>query len=203
PVELLKELPKVGITRTQFQDEVRQNGLPDIVPPEPFPQVRNLALSYKMYWGHDRAIRESCRRLLSKRLVNVFAVVFRIIDVSSHLFWTYMDPVQLKNASTPEEIHALDEEFGRRMEPVYMYADAILGEMMQHANSHTNFIICSDHGFKFDHGRYGHSFMEEPPDGILILNGPAFRHGEKLQGATLLDITTTLLYLKGVPIGKD
>ena len=45
--------------------------------------------------------------------------------------------------------------------------------------------------------------MKQPPDGIIILNGPLFRKHYQIQNATLLDITPTLLYMEGIPTGKD
>jgi predicted AlkP superfamily phosphohydrolase/phosphomutase len=156
-------------------------------------------------------VREACRRLLSKNKVDVFGVVFRIIDVSSHLFWTYLDLDLIaemrdklaKNQLTPQDIDRIDGEFTKIIEPIYIYADRIIGDFLRHADEHTNIIICSDHGFKFEEGRYGHSSMKVPPDGIIILNGPAFKKNYKLEGATILDITPTLLLLEGIPIGRD
>jgi hypothetical protein len=45
--------------------------------------------------------------------------------------------------------------------------------------------------------------MDVPPDGIVILSGPSFRKNHEISGATLLDITPTLLYSFQIPIGRD
>jgi hypothetical protein len=39
--------------------------------------------------------------------------------------------------------------------------------------------------------------------GILIMKGPGIRHGYRFDDATILDMTPTLLALRGLPIGED
>lgn len=212
PPDLLKELPGVGMTRDKYLEDCKKFGLPTAV--HPAVESRNVDLlynGYKTYWGQDKAVREACRRMTQKHPVDVFGVVFRIIDVSSHLYWTYLDlkfvdEMRAKQAAgtmTPDDIKRIDAEFVKLIEPVYNYADRILGEFMKRGDRNTTYIICSDHGFKFEEGRYGHSSMKEPPYGIIILNGPAFKRNNRIDGATLLDITPTLLYLEGIPLGRD
>lgn len=212
PPELLNELPKVGITQKQFEAERVEFGLPaDLHPQSRVQTLEGLAGGYKTYWSHDRAIRESCRRMLDSHPVDVFAVVFRIVDVSSHVFSGLLEPKMMSRAGLQEasgelsqsEINRIDEKFAELLEPVYIYADSIVGDFVQHAGSGDNVIICSDHGFRLDHGRYGHANMDPPPDGILILNGPAFKKGHRLLEASLIDITPTLMQVENLPTGRD
>jgi len=46
-------------------------------------------------------------------------------------------------------------------------------------------------------------YHQDSPDGLLILYGSGIAAGAKIQGASVLDITPTLLYLMGLPIGRD
>ena len=41
------------------------------------------------------------------------------------------------------------------------------------------------------------------PDGVVVLFGKHIRQGKKIENASLLDITPTILYLFGLPAGKD
>lgn len=212
PPDLDKELPKIGLTKEKYLEDCQKFGLPTAVhPPAQSKNVDLLFDGYKTYWGQDKAVREACRRMTAKHPVDVFGVVFRIIDVSSHLYWTYLDAdlvdkMRAKQAAgtmTPEDIKTIDAAFVKLIEPIYIYADHILGEFLKYQDKDTTYIICSDHGFKFEEGRYGHSSMKQPPDGVVILNGPMFKRNNRIDGATLLDITPTLLYLEGIPLGRD
>ncbi|HSE40409.1 MAG TPA: alkaline phosphatase family protein [Acidobacteriota bacterium] len=212
PENLVKDLPKIPISMDRYLEERRKFGLPENLKPDANSKVIDqLATDYKGYWAQDRAVRESCRRLLTKQNVDVFAVIFRIIDVSSHLFWTYLDPNLIAEMRTKSEtgnlsakdIQRIDAEFTKFIGPIYEYSDRILGEFLHRADSDTHFIVLSDHGFKFEEGRYGHSAMNEPPPGIIILSGPSFRKNHMIQNATLLDIAPTLLYLQNIPVARD
>jgi len=212
PPELLKELPRIGISKDRFLEDCDKFSLPVKEPPKAISKnIDQLYNGYKTYWGQDKSVREVCRRMLVKQNVDVFGVVFRIIDVSSHLYWTYLDQklvdgMRLKleqGKLTDEDIKIMDAEFTKIIEPIYIYADHIIGDFLKYQNANSNFIICSDHGFKFEEGRYGHSSMKTPPDGVIILSGPLFKKNHKIEGATLLDITPTLLYMQGLPIGRD
>jgi predicted AlkP superfamily phosphohydrolase/phosphomutase len=213
PADLINELPGVPMTMERYLEDRKKFGLPtELRPPQASSKnIDELADTYKSYWAQDRAVRETCKRLLNKKDVDVFGVVFRITDVSSHLFWTYLDMdflTQMRKKEeegtlTREDIHHIDDEFSKIIEPIYVYADRILKDFMKKADENTTFIIVSDHGFKFEEGRYGHSSMKQPPDGIIILNGPLFKKHHRIENATLLDITPTLLYMEGIPRGKD
>jgi len=198
PASLMDELPKVGLTSRSFEVEKEKFGLPQRLNTGLTTESK-LANNYKTYWGHDKAIRESCLRLLAGKDVEVFAAIFRIVDVSSHLFWNFLNPDLLHQ----KDIRRSDEAFSKILEPVYVYVDQILGDFLKLSDENTHMIVCSDHGFQFVDHKYDHNGMKVPPDGILILNGPAFKRNVQIQGATLLDITPTLLYLMNVPVGRD
>jgi tetratricopeptide (TPR) repeat protein len=68
----------------------------------------------------------------------------------------------------------------------------------------------SDHGFHPDHLRPkaipripAGPAIEHRDFGILALSGPGFKKDELLYGASVLDITPTILTLFGLPVGED
>ena len=71
-------------------------------------------------------------------------------------------------------------------------------------------ILVSDHGFHSDHLR-PKRIPNEPagpavqhrPFGIFCMKGPHIKKDERIYGATLLDVTPTVLTLFGLPIGED
>ena len=46
-----------------------------------------------------------------------------------------------------------------------------------------------------------HSHHHE--DGIILLAGPGVRESHKIEGSSVLDVTPTVLYLMGLPVGED
>ncbi len=92
----------------------------------------------------------------------------------------------------------------------YRFHDMMLGVLVELAGPDANIILCSDHGLNADRLRVRESAGEplDPADGcrpygIFAASGPAFRRGELVLGASLLDITPTILSLYGLPVGED
>jgi hypothetical protein len=46
-------------------------------------------------------------------------------------------------------------------------------------------------------------YHDAAPDGLALFYGPGIARGAKFQGASVVDITPTLLYLMGLPLGQD
>ncbi len=86
----------------------------------------------------------------------------------------------------------------------------MLGELLAAAGSDTTVLLMSDHGFHPDKLRPS-AIPIEPAGpavehrhyGIFVLKGSDIKTGEKIQGATVLDICPTLLSLFDLPAGQD
>ncbi|MHC4140346.1 MAG: alkaline phosphatase family protein [Planctomycetota bacterium] len=92
----------------------------------------------------------------------------------------------------------------------YRFHDMMLARMMQLAGDDVTVVICSDHGFHSDHLRPPATPAEPAGPavwhreyGILCMRGPRIRKGERVYGASVLDITPTILTLLGLPVGAD
>jgi len=132
------------------------------------------------------------------------AVYFDLIDHMSHGFMTYYPP---KLSFVDDEMFNL---FNQVVEGTYILQDYMLGHLLELAGEDTNLILLSDHGFHSDHLRPKHTPSEPAgpayqhrPLGILLLHGPLFKKDERIYGASLLDITPTILYAYDLPIGQD
>ena len=55
----------------------------------------------------------------------------------------------------------------------------------------------------FKGGTYLTGYHDDGPDGLALFYGPGIAQGAKFQGASVVDITPTLLYLMGLPLGQD
>jgi predicted AlkP superfamily phosphohydrolase/phosphomutase/tetratricopeptide (TPR) repeat protein len=92
----------------------------------------------------------------------------------------------------------------------YIYHDMMLGALLELAGPETTVILMSDHGFHPDHLR-PKSTPNEPAGpaaehrqiGIFVACGPGIKQDDLVFGASVLDITPTMLSLFGLPVGRD
>jgi predicted AlkP superfamily phosphohydrolase/phosphomutase/TolA-binding protein len=92
----------------------------------------------------------------------------------------------------------------------YRFHDLMLGRLLELAGEEATVILISDHGFHPDHLR-PRALPREPagpayehsPYGIFCIKGPGIKQDELVHGASLLDITPTLLTLFGLPTASD
>ncbi len=132
------------------------------------------------------------------------AVYYDTIDHFSHGFMKYHPP-QLPWISDRDF-----QLYQNVINTTYEFHDLMLGTLMQLAGEDTTIIIVSDHGFHPDHLR-PKELPNEPagpaeehrPFGMFAALGPGIKKDELVFGASLLDITPTILTLLGLPIGRD
>jgi hypothetical protein len=92
--------------------------------------------------------------------------------------------------------------------------DAILGVFLQSKHPEEILVVLSGHGmeplpvtrrivetFKGNRDLFG--YHDHGPDGLVLFYGSGIARGAKIQGASVVDITPTLLYLMGLPLGQD
>jgi len=132
------------------------------------------------------------------------AIYYDTIDHFSHGFMKYHPP-QLPWISDKDF-----ELYQNVINTTYEFHDLMLGTLMQLAGEETTIIIVSDHGFHPDQLR-PREIPNEPagpaeehrPFGMFAALGPGIKKDELVFGASLLDITPTILTLLGLPIGRD
>lgn len=139
------------------------------------------------------------------------AAYFDAIDVCSHHFMPFHPP-KMPNVSDADFELYEDVIVG-----VYRFHDLMLGRVLELAGPDTAVIVLSDHGFHSDHLRPLTPPAEDDtpsaeaaldaawhrPLGVICLAGPNIRKDERIYGATLLDVTPTMLTILGLPVGKD
>lgn len=132
------------------------------------------------------------------------AIYFDGIDHFCHGFMKYHPP---RLEWVNEDDYELYKEV---VNAGYQFHDMMLGTYLQLIDDDTTVIIVSDHGFHPDHLR-PREIPNEPAGpadehrqfGIVAMMGPRLRRNEHLFGASLLDITPTILSLFDLPIGED
>ena len=131
-------------------------------------------------------------------------VYFDGIDHFCHGFMKYHPP---RLEWIPEADFELYKEV---VNAGYQFHDMMLGTYLELIDEQTTVIIVSDHGFHPDHLRPKEIPNEPagPADehrqfGVVAMMGPGIKQNEHIFGASLLDITPTILSLFGLPIGDD
>ena len=133
------------------------------------------------------------------------AVYLEEIDRFGHEFMEYRPP------RMPHVDEREFEIYKGVMDGVYTFHDMMLGRLLELVGDDTTVIIVSDHGFHSDELRpEGSSKIEQGrpvawhrPYGVLAMRGPHIKPGERVYGASLLDITPTILAMLGQPVAKD
>ncbi len=130
------------------------------------------------------------------------------IDSVGHNFMQYHPPRM-------PHVSERDYELYRNvMISIYQLHDLMLGALLQLAGEETTVILLSDHGFFSDYRRPVVKDMTAQqraeveaswhrPLGVLAMAGPGIKKGEKIFGASLLEILPTALALLGLPVGAD
>ena len=92
----------------------------------------------------------------------------------------------------------------------YRYHDMMLGRLLALAGEDTTVMLISDHGFHPDHLRPkaipkepAGPALEHSPYGIVVMKGPGIKKDSTVYGASLLDVTPTILTSLGLPVGED
>lgn len=126
------------------------------------------------------------------------------IDHFGHGFMKYHPPRQ---AWIGERDFSL---YSGVMEAGYRFHDMMLGALLALAGDDTTVILMSDHGFHPDQNRLENIPVEPAGPaaehrhyGILAMRGPGILAGERIFGASILDVCPTILRLFGLPSGRD
>ena len=135
---------------------------------------------------------------------DVTAVYYDAIDITCHAFMKFHPP-QLPGV--PDEHY---NNYKDVISSMYKFHDMMLERLLDLAGEDTTVMLVSDHGFHSDNLRPkmlpkdpDAPALEHRPFGIFCLSGPGIKKDERVYGATLLDVTPTILTLFGLPVGRD
>lgn len=142
--------------------------------------------------------------VMEKEPWDFMAVYYTCIDHFAHGFMPYHPP-KLDRVS--------DEDFEIFKDVVtgaYRFSDMMLGRMLEFCDEDTTVIVCSDHGFHSGHLRpEGQPRDPSGPTiwhrdyGMFVMKGPNIKKDERIHGASLIDLTPTILAVMGLPQAED
>lgn len=151
----------------------------------------------------NSSVHAAASHLIQDQPWDFMAVYYSGIDQFGHHFMPYQPP-KLESVSEADA-----RRYGQVMEGCYRFHDLMLRSLLKRCDAdETTVMLVSDHGFASGDARPGPNGYEDPvgwhrPYGVVCVAGPNIRRGERLYGATLLDVAPTVLHSFGLPIGRD
>lgn len=163
-------------------------------------------LQHFMYaYSTGTAYRDMGLKLYQQYQPDYMGIYFEQVDTLSHLYMKYTEP----------KMEGLADEFYEKYKDVipnyYIYQDQIIADFLETIDKDTVVIICSDHGFKTGDKRLAENVATSVAKahlwheimGVVVMWGGPIEKGVEMEGASVLDITPTILYLLGQPVARD
>ena len=202
PPELIERLAELRLHREEIVGEMVDPFVPRAreVDQTKDPRLSGLASTI----AECVSIHSAATWLIENQAWDFCAVYYDAIDHFCHGFMRYHPPKQ-------EQIKQEDFDLYQNVVTMaYQLHDQMLGVLLKNVGDDVTVILMSDHGFHPDHLRPraipsipAGPAIEHRDFGILAIKGPGIKRDELLHGASVLDITPTLLALYGLPVGDD
>ncbi len=142
--------------------------------------------------------------VMEKEPWDFMAVYYTCIDHFAHGFMQYHPPRQKHIRERDYEI------FKDVVAGAYRFSDMMLERLLSMTDEDTTVILCSDHGFQSGDQRPMISPREPAGPaiwhrrfGVFLMKGPNIKKDERIYGASLIDITPTILTALDLPIADD
>jgi predicted AlkP superfamily phosphohydrolase/phosphomutase/tetratricopeptide (TPR) repeat protein len=160
--------------------------------------------SFAKILSENCSIHNAATWILQNEEWDFLAVYYNGIDHFCHGFMHYHPP---KMDGIPEEKFEIYKDV---VNGAYRFHDMMLQTLLDLAGPEATVILVSDHGFHSDHLR-PRGIPAEPAGpavqhrqfGVVCMKGENIKQDERIYGATLLDVTPTILTLFGLPVGED
>jgi len=163
--------------------------------------------SFAKIVAENCSIHNAATWILQNQPWDFMAVYYNAIDHFCHGFMHYHPP---RMEGIPEDLFEIYKDV---VNGAYRFHDMMLQTLLELAGPEATVLLVSDHGFHSDHLR-PRGIPAEPAGpavqhrqfGIVCIKGTPgaqIRQDERIYGATLLDVTPTILTLFGLPVGAD
>ena len=202
PASLVKELAYLRVHPAEITE---QHILPFIPRAKEIDQKEfNTLEALSKILADTATVHSTATYLMDKQEWDFTAIYFDGIDHFGHGFMKYRAP----------KMPAVDQQSFEILKDVvdggYIFHDMILEKYLSMIDEDTYVIITSDHGFHSGIQRpqilpkiNSAPAMEHNPMGMVCFYGPGIKKDDRVNGATLLDLTPTILAILGLEIGKD
>jgi predicted AlkP superfamily phosphohydrolase/phosphomutase len=158
----------------------------------------------------DRIYDRIAQMLARTRPAQVTLTRYQSLDAIGHYFLRYAMPSEFGDVTDDER-----RRFGSVLEQHYAIIDEIVGRAMAAIGPDDLLLIVSGYGMeplgfakRLTERAIGDPDLsgthDAAPDGFLMAYGPMVAKGRRVQArASILDVTPTVLYFLGLPIGRD
>ena len=126
----------------------------------------------------------------------LFVYVNTLVDRVSHPYWPYTQPQDYDGVES-----AKARRHAETVRDAYREVDRELGAVLAAAKGDYDVVVLSDHGFQSNGDRHILTGRHHP-DGIYLISSARMR-AQPGQRAHIEDVTPTVLYMLGLPIGRD
>jgi predicted AlkP superfamily phosphohydrolase/phosphomutase len=157
----------------------------------------------------DRTYDRISRSLQSSRPAEVTVTRYGSLDPIGHYFLRYADPAQFGNVTEEER-----RRYGSVLEDHYRLMDDAIGRAIAALGPDDLLLVVSAYGM--EPLGFGKRLLEQvigdpelsgsheaAPDGFLLAYGAKVARGRPLRRASVVDVTPTILYFLGLPVGRD
>jgi hypothetical protein len=158
----------------------------------------------------DREYEAAARRLQERHGVQVLAIRLQALDATGHSFLRYADPQRFGDVLVSDDERL---RYGRLLERSYAHVDAVIGRVLDTLGPDDLMLVVS--AFGMEPLSLGKRLLERAlgnpdlsgshegaPDGFLLAYGSAVQPA-RLRRGSVLDVTPTVLYFLGLPVGRD
>jgi predicted AlkP superfamily phosphohydrolase/phosphomutase/tetratricopeptide (TPR) repeat protein len=149
------------------------------------------------------SVQAAATALIQSEPWNLMCVYYDAVDQFGHEFMPYHPP---RMNGVSERDFELYQEV---MRGCYRFHDMMLHALLQYVDAETTVMLISDHGYECGRRRPPLDQGKQDPEGchrtfgVVCLKGPDLKKNDRLYGASILDVTPTILALLGLPIGSD
>jgi predicted AlkP superfamily phosphohydrolase/phosphomutase len=138
-----------------------------------------------------------------------YAEYFFGFDVVGHSFLRYAEPERFGNVK-PDEVRS----YGRIVDAYAAFLSRVVADLAASLRPREILVVAS--GYGMETVSLGHRLRSgllgggaasgthvDAPEGFILAVGDGVRAGARLENASVLDVTPTILYLMGLPVARD
>jgi len=163
-------------------------------------------------YAKDKTFADAGYHFLEQNKPDVFAIYLQGTDVVAHYYWGYQDEEGFR--VRPDDARM----YGDVVRNYYRFVDREIARYLEICGENTAVMIVSDHGFEtkqdlkplWERGeaiRTKEGGKDVPwdhaVDGVIIMSGPGIRKNHRIDHASVVDVTPTMLAYLGFPVGRD